>query len=59
MNYGAQLDQSLKKLHQCVIGCVTEQHQILQSMEEEAKSFIAKKCEVSLKCKYATRISLS
>ncbi|KMZ62966.1 Kinesin-related protein-like [Zostera marina] len=45
MNYGAQLDQSLKKLHQCVIGCVTEQHQILQSMEEEAKSFIAKKCE--------------
>ncbi|KAK9154233.1 hypothetical protein Sjap_001713 [Stephania japonica] len=47
MNFGAQLDQSLKGLHKTVLGSVSQQQQQLRSMEEQISSFLASKCDAS------------
>ncbi|KAK9127151.1 hypothetical protein Syun_015948 [Stephania yunnanensis] len=47
MNFGAQLDQSLKGLHKTVLGSVSQQQQQLRSMEEQICSFLASKCDAS------------
>ena len=45
--FGSQLDQSLKDLHESILGSVSQQQQQLKGMEEHVCSFLASKCDVS------------
>lgn len=45
--FGYQLDQSLKDLHETILGSVSQQQQQLKSMEEHACSFLASKCDAT------------
>ncbi|URE18654.1 KISc, partial [Musa troglodytarum] len=49
VDFGSELDQSLKTLHRMVIGSICENHESLKSMEEYVSSFVAAKCEAA-KC---------
>ncbi|EHA8586465.1 hypothetical protein COCNU_scaffold000429G000020 [Cocos nucifera] len=49
LTFGSQLDQSLKSLHETVMGSVCQQHELLKSMEEHVNSFITTKCEANQK----------
>ncbi|CAL9196791.1 unnamed protein product [Musa hybrid cultivar] len=65
VDFGSELDQSLKTLHRMVIGSICENHESLKSMEEYVSSFVAAKCEAAkcldlkherLKSKYSSGI---
>ncbi|XP_028067149.1 kinesin-like protein KIN-5B isoform X2 [Camellia sinensis] len=43
LNFGSQLDQSLKDLHKTILGSVSQQQQQLRCMEEHVSSFLASK----------------
>ncbi|CAA3002993.1 kinesin KIN-5B [Olea europaea subsp. europaea] len=45
LTFGAQLDRSLKLLHEIVVGSIFEQQQQLRSFEEHATSFLDSKCD--------------
>ncbi|KAF6164369.1 hypothetical protein GIB67_037526 [Kingdonia uniflora] len=47
MNFGSQLDRSLRSLHETVLVSVYQQQQQLQCVEEHMCSFLASKCDVS------------
>ncbi|KAE9447835.1 hypothetical protein C3L33_20261, partial [Rhododendron williamsianum] len=47
LNFGSQLDQSLKDLHKTILGSVSQQQQQLRCLEEHASSFLARKYDVS------------
>ncbi|CAL9149954.1 unnamed protein product [Musa hybrid cultivar] len=49
VDFGSELDESLKTLHRMVIGSICENHESLKSMEEYVSSFVAAKCEAA-KC---------
>ncbi|XP_021289171.1 kinesin-like protein KIN-5B [Herrania umbratica] len=47
LTFGSQLDQHLKDLHKTILGSISQQHQQLRSMEEQAQSFLASKCDAT------------
>ncbi|CAL5398990.1 unnamed protein product [Camellia sinensis] len=46
LNFGSQLDQSLKDLHTTILGSVSQQQQQLRCMEEHVSSFLASKYDI-------------
>ncbi|KAF6164372.1 hypothetical protein GIB67_037529 [Kingdonia uniflora] len=46
MNFGSQLDRSLRSLYETVLGSVFQQQRQLQCVEEHMCSFLAGKCDV-------------
>ncbi|OMO72729.1 hypothetical protein CCACVL1_17628 [Corchorus capsularis] len=47
LTFGSQLDQHLKNLHKTILGSISQQHQQLRCMEEQARSFLASKCDAT------------
>ncbi|KHG11578.1 kinesin-related protein [Gossypium arboreum] len=47
LTFGSRLDQRLKDLHKTILGSVSQQHQQLRCMEEQAHSFLASKCDAT------------
>ncbi|CAL5401829.1 unnamed protein product [Camellia sinensis] len=47
LNFGSQLDQSLKDLHKTILGSVSQQQQQLRCMEEHVSSFLASKYDAT------------
>ncbi|XP_058215072.1 kinesin-like protein KIN-5B [Rhododendron vialii] len=47
LNFGSQLDQSLKDLHKTILGSVSQQQQQLRCLEEHASSFLASKYDAT------------
>lgn len=46
LNFGSQLDQSLKDLHRTILGSVSQQQLHLRCMEEHVHSHLASKSDV-------------
>ncbi|GMP50696.1 hypothetical protein CsSME_00017210 [Camellia sinensis var. sinensis] len=47
LNFGSQVDQSLKDLHKTILGSVSQQQQQLRCMEEHVSSFLASKYDAT------------
>ncbi|KAK1392615.1 kinesin-like protein KIN-5B [Heracleum sosnowskyi] len=47
LEFGSQLDQSLKNLHKTILGSVSQQQQELKCMDENFDSFLASKFDVA------------
>lgn len=47
LEFGSQLDQSLKNLHKTILGSVSQQQQELKCMDEHFDSFLASKSDVA------------
>ncbi|KAK4759636.1 hypothetical protein SAY87_022767 [Trapa incisa] len=47
LTFGSQLDQSLKNLHKSILGSVSHQQQQIRCMEEQLRSFLASKHDVT------------